>query len=162
MTPRLVIRKRMQFIQGRNRPCCFVQAQIDGDVRATIEEHFSSEPLFKRAFYSQNWPEGAVAIPAALGPAMSQFLKNDACPEITVKTLLAGQLHQGANVWEMMSFELISKLAFDNFRALVDMAVELDRDVMFNGSAKSASAEVQAFDADMAAELKALSGELAA
>ncbi len=162
MTPRLVIRKRMQFIQGRNRPCCFVQALIDGPARATIEEHFSNEPLFKRAFYSASWPAGAIAIPAALGPSMSQFLKNDACPEITVKTLLAGQLHQGANVWETMSFEFIAKLAFDNFRALVNMTAELDRDVMFNGSAMGASADAQAFDADMAAELKALSGELAA
>ncbi|MGQ0456134.1 MAG: hypothetical protein ACT4OU_03620 [Hyphomicrobium sp.] len=156
MTPaRLVIRKRMQFIQGKTRPCCFVQAFVDADIRAKIEEHFLTEALFKRAFYSTNWPEGAVQIPASLGPAMSQFLKNDACPEITVKTLLQGQLHQGSNVWEMMCFELISKLAYDNFCALVDMARELDRDVVY---ANGALADVENFDADTMAELNALRG----
>ena len=51
-------------------------------------------------------------MPAALSPALATFLKNDACPEITVKTMLTGQLHQGSNIWEMMAFELIAKLAF--------------------------------------------------
>ena len=67
-------------------------------------------------------------------PALATFLKNDACPEITVKTLMAGQLHQGANVWEMMAFELIAKLAFDNFLALCDTIADLKRDVIFEGS----------------------------
>ncbi|MFN0218155.1 MAG: hypothetical protein ACKVP4_04975 [Hyphomicrobium sp.] len=156
--PRLVIRKRMQFIQGKTRPCCYVQAMVDDDVKAKIEEHFLAEALFKRAFYSNNWPEGAIQIPAALGPAMSQFLKNDACPEITIKTILAGQLHQGANVWEMMSFELIAKLAFDNFCALVVMATELDRDIIYPAGVAAGPAEiaVEDFDEDTMAELKAL------
>lgn len=163
ITPKLVIRKRMQFIQGKTRPCCHVQAIVDAGTRAKLEEHFLAEPLFKRAFYSTNWPDGAIAIPAALGPAMSQFLKNDACPEITVKTMLAGQLHQAGNAWEMMSFELIAKLAFDNFCALADMAAELDRDILYSGHGAAAVADQDIFAADTIAELAALrAAELAA
>lgn len=161
LSPKLVIRKRMQFIQGKTRPCCHVQAIVDAETRARLEEHFLAEPLFKRAFYSTNWPEGAIAIPAALGPAMSQFLKSDACPEITVKTMLTGQLHQAGNAWEMMTFELIAKLAFDNFCALALTAAELDRDVIYAGH--GATSDQDAFSADTIAELAALGGaELAA
>lgn len=161
-SPKLVIRKRMQFIQGKTRPCCFVQAIVDDQVRAKLDEFFLGEALFKRSFYSMSWPEGAIQIPAALGPAMSQFLKNDACPEITVKTLLAGQMHQGSNVWEMMSFELITKLAFDNFCALLAMAGELDRNVVYPVAA-TAGADAENFVADTLAELQALgAAEIAA
>jgi hypothetical protein len=153
LSPKLIIRKRMQFIQGKMRPCCHVQAIVDPETRAKLEEHFLAEPLFKRSFYSTNWPDGAVPIPAALGPAMSQLLKNDACPEITVKTMLVGQLHQAANAWEMLSFELIAKLAFDNFRALAETAAELDRDVVYSGYGVS---NHDAFEAETLAELSAL------
>ena len=132
--PKLVIKKRMQFIQGKTRPCCHIQAFVDGEVRAALDEFFLNDQLFKRAAYAQYWPEGAIQVPAPLAPAMSNFLKNDACPEITVKTLLAGQLHQGATVWEMMAFELIAKLAFDNFLALCETTLDLKRDVVFEGS----------------------------
>lgn len=130
---KLLIRKRMQFIQGKTRPCCFVQAFVEPDVQAVLEEHFITDQLFKRAAYANSWPKGAIEIPAALAPALSTFLKNDACPEITVKTLLAGQLHQGANVWEMMAFELIGKLAFDNFVALCATVGDLKRDIYYEG-----------------------------
>lgn len=130
----LIIKKRMQFIQGKVRPCCHVQAVVEADIRAVMDEHFLTEQLFKRAAYAQHWPNGAIEIPAAISPALATFLKNDACPEITVKTLLAGQLHQAGNIWEMMAFELIAKLAFDNFLALCDTVSDLNRDVVFEGS----------------------------
>ena len=130
---KLIIKKRMLFIQGKVRPCCHVQAFVDADVKAVLEEHFLTDQLFKRAAYAQHWPEGAIAIPAVIAPALSTFLKNDACPEITVKTLLCGQMHQGSNVWEMMAFELIAKLAFDNFAALCHTIGDLNRDVVYEG-----------------------------
>ncbi len=130
---KLLIRKRMQFIQGKTRPCCFIQAFVEPDVQAVLEEHFITDQLFKRAAYASNWPKGAIEVPAPLAPALSTFLKNDACPEITVKTLLAGQLHQGSNVWEMMAFELIGKLAFDNFVALCATVGDLKRDIYYEG-----------------------------
>ena len=132
---RLIIKKRMQFIQGKVRPCCHVQAVVEQDVQAVLEEHFVTDVLFKRAAYAQAWPQGALAIPPAIAPAMSNFLKNDACPEITVKTFLAGQLHQGANVWEMMAFEFVAKLAFENFLALCETVGELNRAIAYEGIA---------------------------
>lgn len=131
---KLLIRKRMQFIQGKTRPCCFIQAFVEPDVQAVLEEHFINDQLFKRAAYAATWPKGAVEIPAPLAPALTTFLKNDACPEITVKTILAGQLHQGSNVWEMMAFELIGKLAFDNFLALCATVGDIKRDVYYEGA----------------------------
>ena len=48
-SPKLVIRKGMFLIQGKVRPCCSVQAIVAPDMRAILDEHFLSEPLFKRA-----------------------------------------------------------------------------------------------------------------
>ena len=158
--PRLVIRKRMQFIQGKVRPCCWVQASVDTELRAVLDEHFLNESIFKRAAYAQFWPEGALAMPAALAPALNNFLKNDACPEITVKTLLQGQLHQGATAWEMMSFEFVAKLAFENFLAITAMVTELNCDLVYEGAAVAAPL---VFSADEAvAQLEALAAEMAA
>ncbi len=158
--PKLVIRKRMQFIQGKVRPCCWVQASVDPELRAVLDEHFSNETIFKRAAYAQFWPEGALAVPAALAPALTNFLKNDACPEITVKTLLQGQLHQGATAWEMMSFEFVGKLAFENFLAIAAMATELNCDIGYEGAATIAPIVFSADDA--VAQLEALAAEMAA
>ena len=154
-SPKLVIRKGMFLIQGKVRPCCSVQAIVAPNVRAILDEHFLSEPLFKRAAYSGSWPAGALPIPAALAPALAVLLKNDACPEITVKTLLGGQLHQGANVWEMMAFEFIAKVSFDNFAAIVQMASEMGSDVVYAGYGNTI-ADVEQFDADTKAEIRAL------
>ncbi|MGB4866925.1 MAG: hypothetical protein WBP38_13620 [Hyphomicrobium sp.] len=152
---KLVMRKGMFLIQGKVRACCSVQAVVEPKVRAILDEHFLSEPLFKRSAYSGAWPAGALAIPAALAPHISALLKNDACPEITVKTLLAGQLHQGANVWEMMSFEFIAKLAFDNFAAMVQSISEMGSDVIYAGNGVVES-DLGQFAADTAAEIRAL------
>lgn len=152
---KLVIRKGMFLIQGKVRACCSVQAIVDPKVRAILDEHFLSEPLFKRSAYSGAWPAGALAIPAALAPALGALLKNDACPEITVKTLLGGQLHQGANVWEMMAFEFIAKVSFDNFAAIVETVSEMGRDIVYAGNGVTVTDVVQ-FEADTAAEIAAL------
>ena len=161
-SPKLVIRKGMFLIQGKVRACCNIQATVSPDLRAKLEENFMSEPLFKRAAYSSAWPDGALSIPPAIAPHLSALLKNDACPEITVKTLLAGQLHQAANMWEMMSFEFIGKLAFENFRAMCVSIEEMGHDIIFLG-ADQPSVDLTQFDADTAAEIRALSQtELAA
>ncbi len=160
--PKLVILKRMLLIQGKVRPCCHVQIVLDPAIKSIVEEHFLSEALFKRSAYSQNWPQGAIPVPAALAPAMSAFLKNDACPEITVKTMLLGQMHQASNVWEMMCFELAAKLSFDNFLALATTVAELNSNVIYAGRGHSANAEALAFDADMSAELRAMRSDIAA
>ena len=152
-SPKLVIRKGMFLIQGKVRACCSVQAFVSPEALAVLEEHFMAEPLFKRASYAAGWPQGALAIPAAIAPHVQILMKNDACPEITVKTLLAGQLHQGANVWEMMSFEFIAKLAFENFFAICQSASEMGTDIVYMGAA---GADIAQFKADTHAEMTAL------
>lgn len=149
--PKLIIRKKMLLIQGKVRPCCYVQAKVDPALQAILDEHFASDALFKRAAYAQVWPKGAIEIPGSIAPALSQFLKNDACPEITVKTITAGQMHQGSNVWEMMAFELVAKLAFDNFVALCVMISEMGQDVIYQGQGQAA-ADLAAFEADRLAD----------
>ena len=157
---KLLIRKRMQFIQGKTRPCCFVQAFVEPEIQSVLEEHFMTDQLFKRAAYANSWPQGAIDVPASLAPALSTFLKNDACPEITVKTIMSGQLHQGANVWEMMAFELIAKLAFDNFLALCETIGDLKRDIFFEGSNSVKGVDFSAEDSVQ--QLERIAAEMAA
>ena len=168
-SPKLVIRKGMFLIQGKVRACCSVQAFVAPDVRAILDEHFLAEPLFKRAAYSSLWPANAIEIPAALAPHVSALMKNDACPEISVKTILAGQLHQAANIWEMMSFEFLTKLAFENLLAIVQGVSEMGTDIVYVGemagpvSDDLAAADLAEFEADTAAEVRVLAeAELAA
>lgn len=149
-TAKLLIRKRLLETHGKVRPTCFVQAIVDPTIQGALETHFAAETLFRRAAYSQSWPEGTIKIPAPLAPALSAFLKNDACPEITVKTLLAGQSFQGTNAWEMMSFELIAKVAFDNLLELAATVRQLDREIPYFGS--TSAAELAQFEADADAD----------
>lgn len=151
--PKLVIRKRMLFIQGKVRPCCYVQLSVEPGLRGVLDEHFLNEPLFKRSAYSASWPAGALAIPAPLAPHVNSFLKNDACPEITIKTMLAGQMFQGAHMWEMMCFEFIGKLAFENFLGMAKSICEMGRDVVYEGEVIE---DLAAFNADTEAEMKAM------
>jgi hypothetical protein len=147
---KLLIRKRMVQVQGKVRPVCFVQAIVEPAIQSALEAQFTTETLFRRAAYSQSWPQGTIKIPAPLAPSLSALLKNDACPEITVKTLLAGQSYQGANAWEMMSFELIAKVAFDNLLELIATVRQLDQDLYYFGSAPSV--DLSAFESDAAAD----------
>ncbi len=161
--PKLVIRKGMFLIQGKVRACCSVQAIVSPEIRAVLDEHFLAEALFKRAAYSGMWPANALPIPAALSSPVQALLKNDACPEISVRTMLAGQLHQGANVWEMMSFEFVAKVAFDNFAALVQAISEMGSDMVYAGHNVVASdvvgGDIAQFDADTANEIRMLAKE---
>jgi hypothetical protein len=91
--PRLLIRKAMMNIQGRVRPCIQVQADVAPTILAKLNEHCLQENLFKRSSYSQGFPAGVPMPAPALVPHLNALIKNDACPEITVKTILAGQMH---------------------------------------------------------------------
>ena len=148
--PKLIIKKKMLLIQGKVRPCCQAQAVVSPALQAVLDEHFQGEALFKRAAYAQAWPKGALEVPPCISPALSAFLKNDACPEITVKTLMSGQLHQGASVWEMIAFEFVAKLAFENFIGLCTTVSEMGRDVIYEGV--TVAADLEAFRADTQAE----------
>lgn len=117
-TPKLMIRKAMMNIQGRTRPCVQVQAVIDEKMQALLSEHFLTENLFKRSMYQSGFPAGAPAPSPSLAPHLGAFIKNDACPELTVKTMLGGQLYQASSIWEVMAFEYIAMRGFD---ALIEL-----------------------------------------
>lgn len=131
MSATLKIRKGMVNIQGRNRPCIQVQAAIPQRMQALLLEHFSNENLFKRSSYANGFPAGAPIPSPSIAPHLLTMLKNDACPEITVKSILAGQTHQGQSIWEMMAFEYIAKRAFDGLVDLMACAGELQTETLY-------------------------------
>ncbi len=129
--PKLLIRKGMVVVQGRNRPCIQVLAVVDPALKAKAEELFATENLFKRTAYANGFPAGTPQPSGPLAPHVAMFLKNDACPEITVKTILAGQLFQANSVWEMKAFEYIAQRAFDSLVDFCATVVELGRETEY-------------------------------
>lgn len=150
--PRLLIRKVMLNIQGRVRPCIQVQADISAGIVAKLTEHFATENLFKRSSYSQGFPAGVPTPAPALAPHLNNFLRNDACPEITVKTLIAGQMHQCQGVWEMMAFEYVAQRAFDNLCSMMLTVSEIGIETVYTPM----GSDLAAFAADAAAEMAAV------
>lgn len=150
--PKLLIRKGMVAIQGKNRPCIQIQAVVDPALKTVLEEHFMNENLFKRSAYATGFPAGAPTPSPSLAPHLNNFIKNDACPEITVKTILAAQLYQANSIWEMKAFEYVAQRGFD---ALVDVLItvaELGRETTYQAPGSDAAA----FAADTAADIAAL------
>ena len=129
--PKLLIRKGMVVVQGRNRPCIQVLAVVDPVLKAKLDELFASENLFKRSAYSNGFPAGTPLPSGPLSPHVAAMLKSDACPEVTVKTILAGQLFQANSVWEMKAFEYIAQRAFDSLVDFCATVVELGRETTY-------------------------------
>lgn len=129
--PKLLIRKGMVVVQGRNRPCIQVLAIVDPLLKAKLEELFASENLFKRAAYSNGFPASMTQPTGPLAPHVGALLKSDACPEITVKTILQGQLLQAGSVWEMKAFEYVAQRAFDSLLEFCMTVVELGRETVY-------------------------------
>lgn len=90
-TQHLQIAKNMRMVHGKLRPFIEVKAVINPASKAFLLEHFSAETLFKRTAYANGFTDGGLQASPPLARMLSNFIKNDACPEITVKTLLAGQ-----------------------------------------------------------------------
>ncbi len=129
--PKLLIRKGMVVVQGRNRPCIQILAVVDPAVKAKLEESFGTENLFKRSAYSMGFPAGTPLPSPTLAPHVAALIKNDACPEITVKTILAAQLFQASSVWEMKAFEYIACRAFDAFVDFTQTVIELGTETTY-------------------------------
>ena len=117
--PQLLITKRLVFAHGKNRPVIEVKALIGEAERAFLIENCAGENLFKRTAYANGFTDGGLQASPPLVRMLNHFVKNDACPEITVKTLLAGQRYEGAGIWDIQCFDFIAKRAFD---ALVELA----------------------------------------
>lgn len=130
-TPKLLIRKGMVVVQGRNRPCIQVIAIVDPVLKAKLEENFLNDNMFKRSAYSMGFPAGTPTPSPSLAPHLGNMLKSDACPELTVKTLLAGQLFQAGSIWEMKAFEYIAQRAFDSLVDFSQTVMELGRELTY-------------------------------
>ncbi len=129
--PKLLVRKGMVVVQGRNRPCIQVLAVVDPALKTKLEDLFASENLFKRSAYSNGFPASMPQPTGPLAPHVAALLKSDACPEITVKTILQGQLLQASSVWEMKAFEYVAQRAFDSLVEFCATVVELGRETIY-------------------------------
>ncbi len=123
--PVLKIRKKVLEVQGQMRPCVQVQAIVDDEVRALLKENFSSVIIFKRTMFAAGMPEGATKPEPALAPLLMSFLKREDCPELSVKSILSGQLYQAKDPWEVLCFEWIGKYAFDALILMMVCATEM-------------------------------------
>jgi hypothetical protein len=148
MQPKLLIRKGMMNIQGRNRPVIQIEAAVDPAMVALLSEHFINENLFKRSSYASGFPQGVPLPPPSVVPHLGNMLKSDACPEITVKTILAGQNYQANGIWDLMAFEYIAKRAFDNLLDVMACAAELKTETTYMGP----NSDAVAFAADIVRE----------
>lgn len=147
--PKLLIRKVMMDVGGKQKPVIQVQAILEPALAARLNELFGNEILFKRAVYAQGFPEGSPVPSPGMAPALNTFLKNDACPEVTVKSLLAGQKVQTNSLWDIVAFEYIAKRAFDNLCEFADAAAELGTETYYAGPA---ARDLAAFAADTASD----------
>ncbi len=130
-TPKLLMRKSMLDIQGRMRPCVQIMAKVDPEMQALLKKHFFNDNLFKRTSYAQGFPQGAPVPAPSLAPHLNNFIRNDACPEISVKTMLTGQMHQASTIWEMKAFEYVAERAFDSLLDLMRTAAQLGQETSY-------------------------------
>jgi hypothetical protein len=108
-----------------------VLAIVDPALKTKLEDLFASENLFKRSAYSNGFPASMPQPTGPLAPHVAALLKSDACPEITVKTILQGQLLQAGSVWEMKAFEYVAQRAFDSLVDFCATVVELGRETVY-------------------------------
>jgi hypothetical protein len=151
LRPHLTITKRMALIHGKLRPLIEVKATVAPEAAKMLCETFPNETLFKRTAYTTGFGGGGLQPSPALERMLNNFVKNDACPEVTVKTLLQGQKFEGTGVWDIQCFDFIAKRSFDALLELVDGAAGFGTTVTYEGSA--AAAHLSAFDADTALEM---------
>ena len=151
MTPKLTINKRMVLIHGKHRPLIEVRAEIGIREQAVLLEHFSNEGLFKRTAYANGFSDGGLQASPPLSRMLNHFVKNDACPEITVKTLLAGQKFEASGLWDLQCFEFIAKRAFDALVELGQGARTFETTAFYHGF--GVTPDLAAFAADTAVEL---------
>jgi hypothetical protein len=150
---RLSIAKSMQSIHGKLRPMIEVKAEIEPKAKAFLLEHFGNETLFKRTAYSTGFTDGGLQASPPLARMLANFIRNDACPEITVKTLMAGQKYEGTGMWDIQCFEFVAKRAFDGLTELADGVQGFLAPAVYFGHGVMPA--VAAFHADTALEMAA-------
>ena len=121
-TQQLTISKSMRLAHGKLRPYVEVKANIPERTKALLLGHFAADTLFKRTAYANGFTDGGLQPSPPLSRMLANFVRNDACPEITVRTLTSGQTYEGANLWDVLCFEFVAKRAFDSLLELADNA----------------------------------------
>jgi hypothetical protein len=149
--PSLKIVKRMVVIHGKARPVIEVKAEIGAIERAFLLEHFANENLFKRTAYASGFSDGGLQASPPLSRMLNHFVKNDACPEVTVKTLTNGQKFEGSGLWDLQCFEFVAKRSFDALVELAEGVRSFDGANLYFGF--GVTADMAAYAADTAAEL---------
>lgn len=153
--PVLKIRKKVLEIQGVVRPCVQVQAIVDDSVRQVLEADFKEVLLFKRTMFANGISDRVPQPAGMLFPQLANFIKNDACPEISVKSILSGQLYQAKDPWEVLCFEWIGKRAFDSLKLMIACAVEMGTETEYAPGSNADSAATSAPSATKPALTKA-------
>ena len=151
--PKLTITKKIVPVHGKLRPFIEVKAHVAPADAAFLLEHFGSEGLFKRTAYANGFTDGGLQASPPLVRMLNHFVKNDACPEVTVKTLLSGQKYEGNGLWDVQCFEFIAKRSFDALVELAKGARGFDVQAVYHGF--GAHSDLAAFVADTASECSA-------
>jgi hypothetical protein len=158
--PKLTIVKKMVLVHGKMRPFIEVKGHVAPTDAAFLLEHFGSEGLFKRTAYANGFTDGGLQASPPLVRMLNHFVKNDACPEVTVKTLLSGQKYEGNGLWDIQCFEFIAKRSFDALIELAEGVRGFNVPAVYHGF--GVEHDVAAFNADNAADLAtALAASLA-
>jgi hypothetical protein len=147
----LLIEKSMRLVHGKLRPFIQVQAEIHPTSKAFLLEHFGSETLFKRTAYANGFNDGGLQASPPLARMLSNFVRNDACPEITVKTLITGQKYEGSGLWDIQCFDFVAKRSFDALLELAAGVQGFDRPERYAGFDRSP--DLAAFRVDTASEM---------
>lgn len=140
--PVLKIRKKVLEIENRKRPCVQVQALVDDEVRKVLDQDFLDVVLFKRTLFANGIPAHVPQPEPMLYPQLANFIKDDACPELTVKSILSGQLYQAKDPWGVLCFEWIGKRAFDALALMLTCAKEMGTETEY--ALESAEADTPA------------------
>lgn len=150
-TQHLTLTKSMRMVHGKLRPYIEVKAEIEPVAKAFLLEHFGTETLFKRTAYANGFTDGGLQASPPLARMLANFVKNDACPEITVKTLTSGQKYEGTGLWDIQCFDFIAKRAFDSLCELAAGAGGFAKPEVYVGF--GVAADLAAFTADTALEM---------
>ncbi len=150
--PKLMIRKGLVAIQGGKRPAIQIFAIVDPVLKAKLMESYLGENLFKRSSFANGMPDGLPPPSGSLATHIAAMVKNDACPEVTVKTILNGQVFQGQTLWEVKAFEYFACRAFDALVDLMGTVVEMERQTYYTPAEAQRLVDTEAFYADTVAE----------
>ena len=150
----LTITKRLTQVQGKTKPVCEAKAIIPLAEAKVLLEHFANEPLFRRAAYANGFDDGGIPPGPGLTKMLGAFTRNDACPEVLVKTIINGQRYEAISFWDTLCFEFVAKRSFDALVVMCEGIRQLDQPQVYHGY--GVEADVAAFEVDTAAELLAL------